>query len=136
MFLTRHTQHLYDALLTVVYPQACCLCGASVESRAFGVVCEACWQQTRVFSGTELICSKCGVMGQGMIASKSQPRCGKCDAHAFSTARACGVYEGALRESVLLLKRQAHIPKYLESLIIGSARRLEKCSLLIPVPLH
>jgi ComF family protein len=36
MFLT-------DALLAVLYPQSCRICGGSVEQRRFGVACEACW---------------------------------------------------------------------------------------------
>ena len=41
---------LYDATLALVFPQACAVCGASVEARADGVACAACWQKTRIFS--------------------------------------------------------------------------------------
>ena len=36
-------QLVYDAVLTLAYPQACAICGRSVEQRKFGVACESCW---------------------------------------------------------------------------------------------
>lgn len=53
-------------------------------------------------------------------------------------ARAIGLYEGALRESVLLLKRQPHLSGYLEELLTTTALRapLSNATRVIPVPLH
>ena len=34
-----------DALLALAYPQACAICGASVEERKFGVACESVLEQ-------------------------------------------------------------------------------------------
>jgi ComF family protein len=56
----------------------------------------------------------------------------------FSVARAVGPYEGALRESVLQLKRQPHVALQLETLLIAAAKRepLGLSTRIIPVPLH
>ncbi|HXI22386.1 MAG TPA: ComF family protein, partial [Pyrinomonadaceae bacterium] len=53
-------------------------------------------------------------------------------------ARACGSYDGALRASILQLKRQAHVPARLVSLILEIQRRepLNSAEVIVPVPLH
>ena len=121
---------VFDALLTLAYPQVCAICDSSVEQRKFGVVCEACWNATTVFTGAETICSKCGAL-DGV-------RCGRCESQAFTAARAVGLYEGALRESVLLLKRQPHLSQQLEAMLVSASRRspLNASTRIIPVPLH
>jgi ComF family protein len=65
-------------------------------------------------------------------------RCGRCDSQAFTAARAVGHYEGALRESVLLLKHQPHLAQHLEALLVAAALRkpLNASTRIIPVPLH
>lgn len=95
MFLT-------DALMAVLYPRSCRICGASVERRRFGVACEACWKKTQ-------ICTDKG---------------------------AIGFYEGALKESVLLLKRQPYLAPHVIDLLVDTARSLEPVTRIIPVPLH
>ena len=137
MFLT---QLIYDSLLTVAYPQICAICSCSVEQRKFGAACESCWSQTRVFTGSETICSKCGVLSHAQIVPEliSSVRCRSCDSQSFTAARAIGLYEGALRESVLLLKRQPNLSQYVQDLLIETARRspLNLATRIIPVPLH
>jgi ComF family protein len=129
MNLTRTAEIFYDALLTLVYPQACVICDRSVEQRRFGVACETCWKETRIFAEADAICWKCGMPGAA---------CGRCESLAFTTARAVGMYKGALRESVLLLKRQPYVPQEVESLLIAAVRRepLSLSTRVIPVPLH
>ena len=102
---------IYDAVLTLVYPQVCVICGGSVEQRRFGVACESCWKGTRIFADDE--------------------------AH-FTGGRALGIYEGALREAVLLLKRQPYLPPYVEKLLAEAVGRepLNSSTRVVPVPLH
>ncbi len=130
MNLTRTAEILYDAILTLAYPQVCVICGRSVERRSFGVVCETCWSETRIFTNEERICLKCG--------APDQERCGRCEELVFTAARAAGIYEGALRESVLLLKRQPYLPQQVESLLTDVVRRepLSLSTRVVPVPLH
>jgi len=137
MLLTR----VYDALLTVGYPQECRVCGGSVERRSFGVACEACWKSTRIFTGAETICWKCGTLSPGIEVSpevRRDVRCHRCDEQVFAAARAVGRYEKAMRESVLELKRRPNCAPFLMELIVAVARRepLNTATRIIPVPLH
>ncbi|MCA1574162.1 MAG: ComF family protein [Acidobacteria bacterium] len=73
-----------------------------------------------------------------MPEKRDQVRCRRCDRDAFTAARACGAYEGALRASVLALKREPHISQRLVSLLVETQGRapLDKATRVIPVPLH
>ncbi|HKG58332.1 MAG TPA: ComF family protein [Pyrinomonadaceae bacterium] len=130
MNLTLVRELIYDAVLTLAYPQICVICGRSVEQRRFGVACETCWKETRIFTDEERICLKCGM--------PDCMRCGRCEELAFMAARAAGRYEGALRESVLLLKRQPYLPRYVGGLLEAMVMRepLSRSTRVIPVPLH
>lgn len=95
MFLT-------DALLSVLYPQSCRICGGSVERRRFGVACEDCWKKTQTCADPSAI----------------------------------GWYEGALRETVLLLKRQPYLPPHLVALLVEASKSFASVTRVVPVPLH
>lgn len=130
----------YDSLLSLVYPQSCEVCAASVESRALGVACAKCWHATRIFSGHETLCWKCGLPSTASVESEKweQVRCRRCDALTFTAARACGIYEGAISASVLALKREPYVSAKITSLLIETASRypLNQATRIIPVPLH
>lgn len=49
---------------------------------------------------------------------------------------AIGWYEGALRESILVLKREPYLPQHVVDLLVERARSLESVTRIIPVPLH
>ena len=130
MNLTRAGEIICDVVLTLAYPQICVICGRSVEQRRFGVACESCWKETRIFTDEDEICSKCG--------SPGPPACGRCEVMAFTAARAAGTYREALRESALMLKRQPHLPQHVEDLLVAAALRvpLSVSTRVVPVPLH
>ncbi|MFL6286498.1 MAG: ComF family protein [Pyrinomonadaceae bacterium] len=141
MKLARTFDLLCDAALSLVYPQACAVCGAEcVESRADAPACAKCWRATRLFTGEETLCWKCGVPARASVPEekRSRVRCRRCDAEAFAAARACGLYEGALRASVLKLKREPFVPARLARLLACAASRapLSSATLAVPVPLH
>jgi ComF family protein len=48
------------------------------------------------------------------------------------------MYEGALRESVVVLKRQPFVPRHVAGLLVSAVRRepLNSSTRVIPVPLH
>src|SRR5712691_54110 len=139
-FATTLTSTLYDAALALVYPQACAVCGGSVESRHDGVACAACWQATRLFSDEDTLCWKCGAFTRARVSEdrRKSIRCGQCDEDGFSAARTCGFYEGALRASVLELKREPHVAARLAGLMLAAQQRapINSADLIIPVPLH
>jgi ComF family protein len=135
-----HLSHLYDAALALVYPQACAVCGASVESRHDGVACASCWRRARLFDEKDTLCWKCGAFTPAAVSEdkRKSVRCGECDNDSFNAARACGFYEGALRVSVLQLKRTPHVAPRLASLMLAAQQRgpINNADLIIAVPLH
>lgn len=140
MFLTRTVNSFCNALLTIIYPQACSLCDSCVEDRCLGAACAQCWLETQTFTPSDITCWKCGALSLGTIAPEKRDhvRCRRCDEDSFTSARACGTYEGALRASVLALKREPTISQHLVKLLIETQQRapLDKATRVIPVPLH
>jgi len=140
MLLQRASNLCYDSLLALLYPQPCAVCGGSVESRALGVACANCWRQTHLLSGAETVCWKCGLPSAGTVPQekREQVRCRRCDQDAFTAARACGVYEGALRASVLRLKHQPHLCRKLRDQLVKIQKQhpLNRATRIVPVPLH
>lgn len=141
MKLAGRLDTLYDAALALLYPQPCAACGAaSVEARADSPACAACWGRARVFTDADTLCWKCGALARGAVeeGKRTQVRCRRCEAEAFTAARACGVYEGALRAAVLTLKREPHVSARLARLLQETQRRapLSEATRVLPVPLH
>src|SRR5262245_47405706 len=140
MDLTTNVKLLCNAFLALVYPQACVICQRSVERRSLGLACEECWRSTLLFSGEETMCWKCGAPFLGNVdrSKRGEVRCHRCDDHAFTAARACGLYEKALRETVLGLKRQPQLPQMISHLLVNTAlvEPLKDSTLIVPVPLH
>jgi ComF family protein len=136
----RQLSHLYDAALALVYPQACAVCARSVESRSDGVACASCWNDARLIGDEDTLCWKCGVVTTARVSEERRTtvRCRKCDKDTFDAARACGFYEGALRASVLELKRAPRVVPRLTELMLRTQQRapLDSAEVIIPVPLH
>lgn len=132
--------HALDAALALVYPQACAVCGRSVESRHDGVACARCWNEAPLFHGDETVCWKCGALSLASVSEdrRQSIRCGRCDDDAFTAARACGLYDGALRASILELKRQPHLARRVAQFMYDVCQRepLNQAGVIIPVPLH
>ncbi len=135
---------IFDSALALVYPQACAVCSASVEARADGAVCADCWRETRIFSKADLICWKCGALAVGAMrgavseSKRTEVFCRHCEGESFTAARACGVYEAALRASVLALKREPYVATRIARLMYEVQRLapLNAATRIVPVPLH
>ncbi len=129
-------QKIYDSLLTLAYPQVCQVCQESVENSADGVVCRKCWVKTRIFSGNEMLCAKCSAFLQEK-PSAFQTFCHVCDEHFYDSARTVGLYENGLAASVLHLKREPFVAKYLKQLFVSAFENspFQDTSIIIPVPL-
>lgn len=141
MRLTRTLDQLCDAALALAYPLACASCErASVERRADAPACDACWRATTIFTGDETLCWKCGVPAPADVSveKRQDVRCRRCDADYFTAARSVGIYEGALRASVLTLKREPHVSARLAHLLREVQQRppLSSATRVVPVPLH
>jgi hypothetical protein len=110
---------IFDALLAIIYPQACQICEKSVENSADGVACRACWKKTRVFSGAETVCYKCSLFLHEN-PTDYETFCHRCDEHFYDLARAVGIYENALSASVLHLKEEPFVSKNLQNLFVSA----------------
>jgi competence protein ComFC len=139
-FAVQSLSAVYDAALAVVYPQLCQICEASVESRHDGVACAKCWSETHLFTSSDTLCWKCGALNSAHVSDDKREaiRCGRCNDDAFTAARACGFYEGALRASILELKRHPHVPRRVSELVYDLQRcaPFDNADLIVPVPLH
>jgi ComF family protein len=132
---------LRDAALATIYPTPCRVCGAAVDSWQNGIACAKCWEEIEGSNWLECFCARCGLPLRPLPAHipASERRCGRCDDRAFTCARACGPYEGALRESVLWLKNHPQLAPRLRRLLLGtffSATVLHASESIIPMPLH
>ncbi|HYY43089.1 MAG TPA: double zinc ribbon domain-containing protein [Pyrinomonadaceae bacterium] len=141
MKLSRPFETLYDTTLALVYPLACAACGAAhVERSADTPACAACWRATRIYTGAETCCWKCGALAAADVpaAQRETVYCRRCASEAYTAARAIGAYEGALRAAVLTLKRAPHVGARLAQLLVATQQRapLAAATRIVPVPLH
>jgi len=131
--------HIRDGFFSILYPTPCHICGELVESYSDGVACSTCWEHQETFD--ENICVRCGLGFQDKPTAEmpKERTCNRCDEFEFSTARACGLYSGALRASVLFLKTQPYLCDRVRRLVrqtYNLAEPLHSANLIIPVPLH
>ena len=122
-----------DNLFAALFPQLCFCCNAKLTSPSMGNACADCWTATIIFTGSEVLCTKCGKPG----TFAKQPKCSQCDGHEYESARSVGVYSFALRASVVGLKTQPHLPPRLCKLLIEAMKKneLADADLIVPVPL-
>src|SRR4051794_30941713 len=105
-----------DSVLSLVYPQDCRVCTALVDKHSKGVACEACWSSTKIFTGNEMLCEKCGAF----FSDEGAPvpvYCRKCDEHSYDKAYALGIYEKALSACILHLKTTPNVAGCLDEMI-------------------
>jgi len=127
---------IYDSLLSLAYPQACQICENSVENSLDGVACRLCWEKTRIFSGAETLCCKCGRFLQSKLTD-FQTFCRQCDEQFYDAAIAVGIYEYALSASILNLKREPFAAKKLQKIFVSRFQNsaFQDATKIIPVPL-
>jgi ComF family protein len=128
-----------DALLALLYPTRCRVCGADHHALDAGVTCDACWDEAQSKWLAAEHCVKCDArlrsVGQALPARQC-PHCRELD---FTVARACGAYEAAWLSNILQLKAQPHLPLRMQQLLIATYERhtdLHDCEVILPVPLH
>jgi ComF family protein len=127
---------LSDSFLSVLYPEECRICGGEVESQSDGVACSSCWSSTKIFTGDETLCSKCGAfLFDGR--SRHLTLCHKCDDQDFDVGIAVGRYEKALAASVLSLKKNPRLFGRVKTLLTQNTHRIadRNSDIIIPVPL-
>ena len=127
---------LSDSFLSILYPEECRVCGGEVESLSDGVACSNCWNATKIFTGDETLCGKCGAFS---FDGRSQHAtfCRKCDDQDFDLGIAIGLYEKALAATVVSLKKTPSVSKRTKTLLKETANRISDRvpDLVIPIPL-
>lgn len=124
-----------DSILSLVYPQACKVCGSSVEQASCGVACEECWAATRLFTGDETLCARCGQF-LSPTGARADSFCRRCDDHHYDSAAAAGIYEHALAAAVINLKNYPVIHARARGALIAAFRRSGfRSDVIVPVPL-
>lgn len=128
--------NLFDPILTLAFPRACRVCGGSVESLSFGPACGPCWDSTRIFTGRESCCSKCGqLIPTGRFDLSS--RCSACVTDFYDRAVAAADYQYAARASVLALKEEPFLAGRVARLLTDrfDTSGFHASTLIFPVPL-
>ncbi len=128
---------IQNSVLSLVYPQECSVCHGDVEDIKDGGSCRKCWSATRIFTGDEMLCNKCGAL-LGEQAAIVPVSCLQCDKYSFEKAYAVGVYEKALAASVVQLKTSPHLSHRVRRLIqttINTKLSVLNIDLIIPIPL-
>jgi len=127
---------ILDSMLTVAFPQICLNCGNSVERLSDGTACESCWEKTRIFSGAETLCAKCGAFHNDK-SSNYETFCHRCDGHFYDAASAVGIYGNGLTASILFLKREPFVAARLKKLFVSRFENsaFTDADLIVPVPL-
>ncbi len=124
---------LIDGFLNLILPLNCLICRKGLEPDNKKYLCKCCWAKIRLIE--EPVCSRCGRLSALSICSPCKTK-----RYYFRTARAAGIYEGALRECIHLLKygKKVCLVKPLGELLaelMGNDDNLRKADLLVPVPL-
>lgn len=127
---------LADSVLSLAFPLSCRICGSEVEHSANGNACNRCWDETRIFSGKEMLCTKCGAFFS-LEAAPVPVSCHQCDEHYYDWAFAVGVYEKGIAAAIHSLKTSPKLSPNVKGLISRAISRhdLAATDLIIPVPL-
>jgi len=127
---------VHNSFLSLIFPHACQVCVGPVENLDNGPACGECWKTTRIFNGSEMLCSKCGAF-LGDEAAARPVFCHKCDDQLYDLATAAGVYEKALAATIISLKSTPKLPKRVRAIIADGLARVDLTEThhIIPIPL-
>jgi ComF family protein len=125
---------MFDAILNLIFPQTCILCGTQVLERRWSVACPDCWAKLEPIPRP--FCIQCGTH-----APSIETRCGPCRRgdHAFDLARSIYQFNDEMRGIIHHLKYADRV-----SLVKPLGPALRDCiaaegfvaEVVLPVPLH
>jgi len=119
-------------ILNLLFPGRCPVCGSHSYRHEYNPLCTGCWSSIRRYSGPA--CKTCGIP----TPSPQTGICSEClrKAPPYSKIHCYGIYDGALRTSIHLLKFHG-VKRLARPLgILLSALDLGNYDALVPVPLH
>ena len=137
--MLRPITQIRDGLFSLLYPTPCQVCGELVESYSDGVACALCWKNNRSWTKISALNA---VLDFWISQTPTRLQSGfAIDVKILTFRRpdSCGLYNGALRASVLFLKTKPYICSRIRLLIRETYRRseaLHSANVIIPIPLH
>lgn len=130
-----------DALVSVVFPADCRLCGELLVDSRRVPICPKC-----LASFARIPAAACGICGcplSGLELKEGQRLCPVCQnkTYGFDCARSFAIYQGPLVRAILLLKFEQIEPLgawFAERLaeVVSSERDRFAVDIVVPVPLH
>ncbi|MBI4698122.1 MAG: ComF family protein [Nitrospirae bacterium] len=123
---------MLNSFLNILFPEICPVCTKPVKDHKTAPICIDCWKTLSPYGGP--MCQRCGKP----LASEVSTICGECmkDEPAFIYARGFGLYEGALKKAINLLKFYGikRLSKPLSDII--ASVKMPQVEAVVPVPLH
>jgi len=131
-----------DALVSIIFPADCRICGELLVDSRRVPICPKCLSSFERIPLTN--CEICGCPLSGSQLKEGQPRlCPACQnkTYGFDCARSFAIYQGALVRAILLLKFEQIEPLgvwFAERLfeLVQSERDKFAADVVVPVPLH
>lgn len=124
---------LFSALIDIIYPPACPVCGSSIGKQG---ICGRCTASFRRIESP--LCTRCGI--PFMTEGDEDHLCGTCIRERVPFDRAASVcfYDGALSEAIRRLKysKRSSLASSLGDLLASHPVTSEDCDVIVPVPLH
>jgi ComF family protein len=130
-----------DAISCVLLPCSCSLCGSPQPRLSSVPICNACWMEIPVQSGSA--CSRCGdSLDQPLMGLSNSCRTCRIAPPPFERAVSYGPYTGRMRQAIHALKyERIHPVAHRLGLMLGQAiaqlaTQAPSDLLVVPVPLH
>ncbi len=131
-FVSHVSRFTFHGLLNLLYPSTCPVCGNDSDSHRHNPLCVACWKGIERYSGPA--CLTCGLP----IVSEYATYCESCmkAPPPFSKIVYYGIYAGALRKAIHLLKFKGikRLARPIAELL--SELPIPDADVIVPVPLH
>lgn len=126
-------------LLALLIPENCRVCGVDLGAITRIPVCAQCLREIEPIEA-EYACAQCRTQFLNGRPLNEDGLCRLCAAGVtnFDTALACGYYDGALRELILLYKYHKVRPlaRHFGALLARSYPRGQAFDAIVPVPMH
>lgn len=123
---------MLNSFLNILFPETCPICRKPSSDHWTAPICTECWQSIQPYTGPK--CRKCGKP----LNSDASTVCGDClkDEPAFESAGSFGLYDGALRKAINLLKYHnvKRLSKPLSDIILRI--KIPRVDAVLPVPLY